>query len=315
MVKFVNQFIRKASKIRPEARVGVIHPCSDYALLGAIEVIKYKIGKPVLIGPLAKIKVLAVKLNLSLSGIECIDVPHSHAAAETAVALVKNGKLDILMKGSLHTDELMHAVLDSKTGIRTDRRVTHCCVMDIPKYNSPLLVADIAINVSPDLDTKKHITQNAIDLAKAIGIKNVKVAVLSADEQVRSQIPSTIDAAALSKMGERNQITSALIDGPLAFDVAISAIATKIKHIDSDVAGHANILIVPTIEAGNILVKQLKYFANALMPGVVIGAAVPIVLTSRADDGLTRAASCALAILYAKWYRNFIGGKYEHFDN
>lgn len=300
-MKFAKHYIALARKISDGIKIGVIHPCSDFALLGALEVLRQKLGAPVLIAPLLKLQKLAKELNIDLSEFEVVDVLHSHMAVDVALQMVHRGELQILMKGSLHTDELMHGVLDTAHGIKTDKKITHCCVMDIPGYKSPLLVADIAINILPDLDCKMHITQNAIDLGLAIGLKDISVAVLSADEQVRMQMPSTIDAAALAKMADRQQIVNAKVDGPLAFDAAISVIASQVKKINSEVAGHANILIVPNIEAGNILVKQLKYFAAAIMPGVVLGARVPIVLTSRADDGITRATSTALAILYASW--------------
>lgn len=306
-MKFAKQYIKAAQKISRNVKIGVVHPCSDFALLGAVEIKRQQLGIPVLIAPLSKLSKLAKELTVDLSEFEIVDVLHSHMAVEVALKMVNCGDLQILMKGSLHTDELMHGVLDCNYGIKTDKKITHCCVMDIPGYKSPLLVADIAINVLPDLDCKMHIMQNAIDLGIAIGLKGITVAALSADEQVRMQMPSTIDAAALSKMADRGQIINAKVDGPLAFDAAISTIASNIKGIKSDVAGHANVLIVPNIEAGNILVKQLKYFAEAIMPGIVLGAKVPIVLTSRADDGITRAASTALAILYAAWHQKQLG--------
>lgn len=309
MSKFTHQIIANANKILPLKVVGVVHPCSDYALQGAAEIKQQGMGVAVVIGPITKIKKIACEAKIDLDGIELINAPYSHAAAAISMEMVNAGKLDILMKGSLHTDEMMHMVLDSKVGIKTNRRVTHCCIVDIPKYRTPFLVADIAINVFPDLDTKRHITQNAIHLAQALGLENIRVAILSADEQVRSQIPSTLDAASLSKMAERGQITGALVDGPLAFDTAISMNAAQIKELRSEVAGLANVLIVPTLEAGNILVKQLKYFAGAIMPGIAIGAKVPIILTSRADESHTRLVSCALAIVYANWYNNFLNAK------
>ena len=311
MYKFSKQFIARAVNHTPKAIIGVIHPCSAYAICGAIEIKKENLGIPVLIGPSHKIKTLALQNKLDISGIKIIDVPHSNAAVEKAIELVKQDKVQLLMKGSLHTDELMHPILDSKNGIKTDVRVTHCCVMDIPEFNRPLLIADIALNVLPDLDTKTYITQNAINLGIALGLTNLKVAILSADEQVRPQIASSIDAAALSKMAERGQITGAIVDGPLSFDAAISKSASNVKEITSKVAGIADIMIVPNIEAGNIMVKEFVYFSKAIMPGLIMGTKVPIILTSRADDATTRTTSCALGILYIAWLQKYLKEKNE----
>lgn len=315
MSQFSLTFIKKAQKFKRKAKIGIVHPCSSYALESALEIHKYKLGQVILFGPAKKIQAIAKQNKLDLANLEIIDLPHSHAAVAHAINMVKQNQLDLIMKGSLHTDELMHPILNSTTGIKTDKRATHCCVMDIPKYNRPLLVADIALNIAPDLEIKKHIAQNAIDLAQALGIKNIKVAALSADEQVRPQMISTIDAACLSKMAERGQITGAIIDGPLAFDGAISKKANKIKGTHSAVTGDADILLVPNIETGNVLVKQLKYFSAALMPGIVIGTSVPIVLMSRADEALTRVASCAIGIIYLEWYKKRIKQKNEYSNN
>ncbi|MBY0379204.1 MAG: bifunctional enoyl-CoA hydratase/phosphate acetyltransferase [Burkholderiales bacterium] len=312
---FATRLINQAKKLPNKTTVGIIHPCSDYALSGAIAIKQENLAIPILIGPINKIKSIALQNTLDISGIDIIDVPHSHAAVDKAIELVNGGKINLLMKGSLHTDELMHPILDSKTGLKTDIRVTHCCVMDIPSFNRPLLVADIAINVAPDLECKIAITQNAINLALAIGLKNIKVAILSADEQVHFKIQSSLDAASLSKMAERGQIKNAIIDGPLSFDAAISEDAKTIKNIKSKIAGFADILIAPEVETGNAIVKQFKYFANSIMPGIVIGAKVPIILTSRADDSFTRLTSCALGILYANWYRGYVKDKNEYSHN
>jgi phosphate acetyltransferase len=311
MYKFSKRFIALAAKLKSKTIIGVVHPCSAYAICGAIEIKKENLGIPILIGPSHKIKALAMQNKLDISGIKIINVPHSHAAVEEAIELVKQDKVQLLMKGSLHTDELMHPILDSKTGIKTDGRVTHCCVLDIPKFDRPLLIADIALNILPDLNTKVYITQNAINLGIALGLTKIKVAILSADEQVRSQIPSSIDAAALSKMSERRQITGAIIDGPLSFDAAISESASNVKEINSKIAGGADILIVPNIEAGNIMVKEFVYFSKAIMPGIIMGTKVPIILTSRADNATTRTSSCALGILYMEWLQKYLKEKNE----
>ena len=283
--------------------MAVAHPCSREALLGAIEAADHNIATPILIGPAAKIHKLADELGLDLSGLQIIDVPHSHAAAEKAVELVRNGQADILMKGSLHTDEFMHEVLDRHTGIRTDRRISHTFIMKVESYPRTLFITDAAINIEPDLTTKQHICQNAIDLAHALGIPQPKVAILSAVETVTPEIRSTIDAAALCKMAERGQITGALLDGPLAFDNAISHAAADTKGIHSCVAGEPDILLVPDLVSGNMLAKQLTYLAAASSAGIVMGARVPIVLTSRADDAQGRLASTAVANVLARHRR------------
>ncbi|MCX7945756.1 MAG: bifunctional enoyl-CoA hydratase/phosphate acetyltransferase [Hydrogenophilus sp.] len=279
----------------PPIRMAVAHPCSEYALLGALEAADAGLITPVLVGPRPRIEAIAATLERSLSGIEIVDTPHSHASAEEAVRLCRTGACAALMKGSLHTDELMSEVVNKERGLRTGRRISHVFMADVPTYPHPLLISDAAINIEPTLEEKVDIIQNAIDLAHALGIAEPKVAILSAVETVNPKIRSTLDAAALCKMADRGQITGGLLDGPLAFDNAISLVAAKVKGIRSAVAGNADILIVPDLEAGNMLAKQLEYLANALMSGIVLGARVPIVLTSRADTAETRVASCALA--------------------
>ena len=252
---------------------------------------------PILVGPEAKIRAVAEQSGLDISPYRLVDAPHSHAAAAKAVEIVRAGEAETLMKGSLHTDELMGEVVRKDTGLRTERRISHAFIMDVPTYPKPLAVTDAAINIFPDLETKVDIVQNAIDMAHALGVDLPKVAILSAVETVTPKIPSTIDAAALCKMAERGQITGALLDGPLAFDNAISKEAAAIKGIRSEVAGDADILVVPDLEAGNMLAKQLSFLANADAAGIVLGARVPIILTSRADTVRARMASCAVAVL------------------
>ena len=277
----------------------VVHPCDAASLKGAIEAGEKGIIVPVLVGPRAKIEAAAQDGGCDLSGVEIIDVPHSHAAAEQAVALARAGKVNMLMKGKIHTDELLRPALDKATGLRTERRMSHIFALDVPTYPKLLLISDAAINTFPDLPAKRDIVQNAIDLAKALGIDLPKVALLSAVETVTSNLPSTVDAAALCKMADRGQITGGLLDGPLAFDNAISKAAADAKGIVSDVAGKADILIVPDLESGNMIAKQLIYLAGADAGGVVLGARVPIVLTSRADGVLSRIASAAMAQIFA----------------
>ncbi len=280
-------------------RTVVAHPCDENSLAGAVEAAAAKIVKPVLVGPEARIRALAASLGLDLTGLRLVDVPHSHAAAAKAVEIVRAGEADALMKGSLHTDELMAEVVRKDTGIPTARRISHVFIMDVPTYPKPLFITDAAINIFPTLEDKVDIVQNAIELAQALGVALPKVAILSAVETVTSKIPSTIDAAALCKMAERGQIIGALLDGPLALDNAISREAALVKHINSAVAGDADILLVPDLEAGNMLAKELTFLANADAAGIVLGARVPIILTSRADTVRTRMASCAVAALYA----------------
>jgi phosphate acetyltransferase len=290
--------IARSRELAP-VRTAVAHPCDETSLSAAVEAAALGLIVPILVGPSARVRKLAAGLHLDIESLELVDVPHSHAAAAKAVELVRAGKADALMKGSLHTDELMAEVLRPDTGLRTARRVSHVFVMDVPMYAKPLFITDAAINIFPSLEDKVDIAQNAIDLAHALGIDTPKVAVLSALETVTSKIPSTIDAAALCKMAERGQIRGALVDGPLAFDNAISAEAARMKDIRSSVAGDADILLVPDLEAGNMLAKELTFLANADAAGIVLGARVPIILTSRADNRRARMASCAVAVLYA----------------
>jgi phosphotransacetylase len=277
----------------------VAHPCEATALAGAIDAATQGLITPILVGPVAKIREVADKNGIDLGATRIVDAPHSHAAAARAVQLVREGEAEILMKGSLHTDELLGAVVARETGLRTGRRLSHVFIMDVPTYHKVLLVTDAAINIAPTLEDKVDICQNAIDLARSLGLVRPKVAILAAVETVTSKMPSTIDAAALCKMADRGQITGAVLDGPLAFDNAISAEAAAIKGISSEVAGDPDILLVPDLEAGNILAKQLTFLANADSAGLVVGARVPIVLTSRADSLRARIASCAVAVLAA----------------
>lgn len=276
----------------------VAHPCDANSLGAALEAARAGLIVPILVGPSAKIQKAGE--GMDLTGIRIVDAPHSVAAAEAAVALVKRGEASLLMKGSLHTDELLHAVLAPDSGLQTGRRLSHVYLMDVPSYPRPLLVTDAAVNIAPDLDEKRDIVQNAIDLAHVMGIACPKVAILAAVETVNSKMRSTLEAAALCKMADRGQITGALVDGPLAFDNAVSPEAAAGKGINSPVAGQADILLVPDLEAGNMLAKQLTFLAGADAAGVVLGARVPIVLTSRADGERTRMASCAVAVLIAK---------------
>jgi len=277
----------------------VAHPCEETALEGAVEAAEHGLITPILVGPAAKIAEVAKKHRIDIGRFELVDAPHSHAAAEEAVALVREGRAEMLMKGSLHSDELLAAVVARDTGLRTSRRLSHVFVMDIPTFHKVVIVTDAAINIAPDLDAKVDICQNAIDLAVALGLELPKVAILAAVETVNSKMPATIDAACLCKMAERGQIRGGLLDGPLAFDNAISKEAAKIKGIESEVAGDPDILLVPDLEAGNILAKQLILLANADSAGLVLGARVPIVLTSRSDSVRSRIASCAVAVRVA----------------
>jgi phosphate acetyltransferase len=283
----------------PAIATAIVHPCDDVALQSAIEAAERKLIAPILVGPRPKIEAAAAAAKLDISALPLVDAAHSHDAAERAVALVREGRAEALMKGSLHTDELMHAVVARDTGIRTARRLSHCFIMDIPGYPTPLIITDAAINIAPSLEEKVDIVQNAIDLAHALAFDEVRVAILSAMETVNPKVPSTIEAAALCKMADRGQITGALIDGPLALDNAISVSAAAIKGIHSPVAGRANVVVVPDLEAGNMLAKSLSFLAGADAAGIVLGARVPIILTSRADSLLTRLASCAVATLVA----------------
>ncbi len=277
----------------------VAHPCEASALAGAIDAAQHLLIQPILVGPAGRIAATAQTAQIDIAGFEVVDAPHSHAAAATAVALVREGKAELLMKGSLHTDELMAAVVSRDGGLRTGRRISHVFVMDVPTYHKVLLVTDGAINIAPTLEDKVDICQNAIDLAHALGIETPKVAILAAVETVTSKMSATIDAAALCKMSERGQITGGVLDGPLAFDNAISREAAATKAIRSVVAGDPDILLVPDLESGNILAKLLSFLANADSAGLVLGARVPVILTSRADSVRSRIASCAVAMLAA----------------
>ena len=285
-------------------RTAVVHPCDALSLEGALEAGAKGIIIPILVGPKAKIEATALEIERDLVGVGIIDVPHSHAAAETAVALAREGQVDMLMKGKIHTDELLKPVVNKQTGLRTERRISHIYALDVPHYVKLLLVTDAAINIFPDLQTKRDIVQNAIDLACALGITRPKVAILSAVETVTAKIPSTVEAAALCKMADRGQITGALLEGPLAFDNAVSKSAAQTKGIQSAVAGDADILVVPDLEAGNMVAKQLIYLAGADAAGIVIGARVPIVLTSRSDNVKSRLASAAVAQLFIHHHAN-----------
>jgi phosphate acetyltransferase len=284
----------------PPIRVGVVHPCDAPSLEGALAARDAGLIAPTLIGPRAKIEATAAACGAFLGGVEIIDAPHSHAAAEQAVDLARRLKIDALMKGSLHTDEVMGAVVSKDGGLRTERRISHVFVIDAPSYCKALFVTDAAINIAPTLDDKRDIIRNAVDLAHALGLARPKVAILSAVETVEAKIPSTIEAAALCKMADRGQIVGADVDGPLAFDNAISKDAAAAKHICSSVAGDADILVAPDLESGNILAKMLVFLAGARNAGIVLGAKTPIILTSRADDVASRVASCALAQVYAR---------------
>jgi len=277
----------------------VVHPCEATALAGAMEAAEKGLIEPILVGPFRKIEETAEKAGIKLGIPQFVDVPHSHAAAEKAVELVREGRAEILMKGSLHTDELMAAIVSRDGGLRTERRISHVFIMDVPTYHKVLVVTDAAINIAPTLEEKVDICQNAIDLVRSLGLENPKVAILAAVETVTTKMPATIDAAAMCKMAERGQIKGAILDGPLAFDNAISKEAAVTKGIYSEVAGDADILIAPDLEAGNILAKQLSFLANAASAGMVLGARVPVILTSRADSVRTRIASCAVAMIVA----------------
>lgn len=279
--------------------VAVAHPCDEVSLRGCIDAAKLDLIRPVLVGPPERIGAVADAAELDISNFEVVTSAYSQDSAAKAVELVTAGRAEALMKGSLHTDELMGAVVSRQSGIRTARRISHCFVMDVPKHPSALIITDAAVNIAPTLDDKVDIVQNAIDLAHAMGVTDVRVAILSAMETVTAKVPSTIEAAALCKMADRGQITGAVLDGPLALDNAISSEAAEIKKIASPVAGRANILVVPDLEAGNMLAKSLSFLAHADAAGIVLGARVPIILTSRADSLLTRLASCAVAVLVA----------------
>lgn len=295
--------IERAQATNPVA-TAVAHPCDDVSLEGAMQAARLGLITPILVAPTARLQRVAADAGIDLTGARIVAAEHSHDAAEKAVELVRNGEAQALMKGSLHTDEVMGAVVRSATGIRTARRISHCFVMDVPGHSDALIITDAAVNIVPSLEAKMDIVQNAIDLASALGLAEIRVAILSAMETVNPKVPSTIEAAALCKMADRGQITGAVIDGPLAFDNAINLSAAQRKGIRSPVAGRANILVVPDLEAGNMLAKSLIFLAGADSAGIVLGARVPIILTSRADSVESRLASCAVASLFARALRD-----------
>ena len=292
-----------AAQALPRLRVAVAHPCDEVSLGAAIEAAALGLIEPILVAPPAKLAATATLIGADLSQFRQVASAHSHDSADKAVALVRAGEADALMKGSLHTDELMAAVVARETGLRTGRRISHCFIMDVPNHSEPLIITDAAVNIAPDLEAKRHIVQNAIDLAAALHFGQARVAILSAMETVNPDVPSTIEAAALCKMADRGQITGGIVDGPLALDNAIDLGSARIKKIQSPVAGRANILVVPDLEAGNMLAKSLSFLANADAAGIVLGARVPIILTSRADSAVSRLASCAVASLLADYQR------------
>ncbi|MAU41199.1 MAG: phosphate acetyltransferase [Kordiimonas sp.] len=305
--RFFADVLKKAQSLGP-LPTAVVYPLSDVALLGAVEAAQIGLLQPVLIGPTTAIQTKADTLGLDLGGCTFHDIENDVAAAQQATKLAREGQVKALMKGSLHTDHFMGAIVSRQEGLRTERRLSHVYVMDVPTYPKPLFISDAAINIYPDLMVKRDIVQNAIDLAIACGTPNPKVAILSAFETVKSKLPSTLEAAALCKMADRGQITGGELDGPLAFDNAISVDAARTKGIVSNVAGNADILIAPDLEAGNILAKQLSFLANAKAAGIVLGARVPVILTSRADTKATRLASCALACLLNAYQQQQLDG-------
>jgi phosphotransacetylase len=292
------QLLERCRSLEP-VPTAVAHPCDESSFTGAIEAGAKGLIAPILVGPADKLRSLAESLSVDPDSLRIVDAPHSHGSAAKAVELVRKGEAELLMKGSLHSDEILGAVVAKETGLRTGRRISHVFIMDVPTYHKVLIVTDAAINIAPALEDKVDICRNAIDLAVSLGVSSPKVAILSAVETVTSKIPSTIDAAALCKMADRKQITGGVLDGPLAFDNAISAEAARIKGITSEVAGDPDILLVPDLEAGNMLAKQLTFLANADSAGLVLGARVPVILTSRADSVRSRIASCAVALLAA----------------
>ena len=295
-------------KSLPPTPTAVAYPCDASSLQGAVDAARLGLIAPILVGPEKRMRAAASAADIDISGLSVVDAPDAETAAARAVDLVREGKAEALMKGSLHTDELMGAVVRRETGLRTRRRISHCFVMDVPNHPDTLIVSDGAVNIAPTIEDKVHIIQNAIDLAHALQNQDVRVAILSAMETVNVKLASTMEAAALCKMAERGQITGGLLDGPLALDNAISLEAAQIKKIDSPVAGRANVLIAPNLEAGNMLAKSLTFLAAADAAGIVLGARVPIILTSRADSVTTRLASCAVAALVAKWRRDRVKG-------
>jgi phosphate acetyltransferase len=298
-----DRLVRAAQRL-PPVRTAVAHPCDQISIEGVAEAAELGLLDPILVGPPARIHEAARQAKADISAFPLEEAAHSHDSAAKAVELVRQGKAEALMKGSLHTDELMGAVVARDNGIRTARRISHCFVMDVPGHKDPLIITDAAVNIAPTLADKVDIVQNAIDLGHALGFDDVRVAIMSAMETVNPVVPSTIEAAALCKMAERGQITGGILDGPLALDNAINEEAAAIKHIVSGVAGRANVLVAPDLEAGNMLAKSLTFLAGAAAAGVVLGARVPIILTSRADSVITRLASCAVASLVAEARRS-----------
>jgi phosphate acetyltransferase len=298
----------QAARELPGIPTAIAHPCDHNSLESVVEAAKLGLIAPVLVGPAARIRSEAERAGLDISAFPIVDAEHSHDAAAKAVDLVRQGKAEALMKGSLHTDELMSAVLSKDRGIRTARRVSHCFIMDVPGHPDPLIITDAAVNIAPTLEDKVDIVQNAIDLARALRFAEPRVAILSAMEIVNPKVASTVEAAALCKMADRGQITGGLLDGPLALDNAISVEAVALKQIASPVAGRANILVVPDLEAGNMLAKSLSFLAGADAAGIVLGTRVPLILTSRADSVITRLASCAVAVLVAEARRQSAAG-------
>jgi phosphate acetyltransferase len=301
------RLVAVAQKHRP-ATTAIAHPCDQVSLESAVEARKMKLIEPILVGHKAKIAKAAGDAGIDLGDMEIVDAEHSVDAARKAVGLVREGRAEALMKGSLHTDELMSAVVARETGLRTGRRISHCFIMDVPEHEDALIITDAAVNIAPDLKTKVDIVQNAIGLAQALGVSQPLVAILSAMETINPDVPSTLEAAALCKMADRGQITGGVLDGPLALDNAISPEAAAVKKIVSPVAGKANVLVVPDLEAGNMLAKSLSFLAGADAAGIVLGAKVPIILTSRADSLLTRLASCAVAVLLVAQRRSQLEG-------
>ncbi len=295
----LDQFVAAARRYAP-LRTAVVHPVDTVSLLGALEAERAGLITPVLIGPANRIRAAARAARIDLADRTIEATEHSHAAAARAVQMARRGEVDAIMKGALHTDEVMHCVVDPDNGLRTERRISHVFAIDAPHYPRLLFITDAAVNIYPTLEDKRDIVQNAIDLAQALGVRTPRVAILSAVELVTPKIKSTLDAAALCKMADRGQITGGLLDGPLAFDNAVSPAAAATKAITSGVAGRADIFLVPDLEAGNMLAKQLEYLAEAQLAGIVLGARVPIMLTSRADDARSRLASCAIAVLFAR---------------
>ncbi|HZX42123.1 MAG TPA: phosphate acetyltransferase [Myxococcaceae bacterium] len=293
------ELINRAKAVQPTV-TAVAHPCDESSLKAAIEAARLGLIEPILVGPASRLREVAGRASLDLSRFRQVDSAFSHESAARAVGLVRSGQAEVLMKGSLHTDELMAEVVKRDAGLRTARRLSHCFIMDVPGHAEPLIITDAAVNIAPTLTEKVDIVQNAIDLLRDLGVSEVRVAILSAMETVNPDVPSTLEAAALCKMADRGQITGALVDGPLALDNAIDLEAARIKHISSPVAGRANVLVVPDLEAGNMLAKSLTFLAGADAAGIVVGAKAPIILTSRADSRVARLASCAVASLLAE---------------